>query len=234
MYCYIRVINWWSDIIKCTGKIKIQYVNDDILNRSTYKKLNNIINNYDHLQKVDGFFKSLQADYKKSNIYSIKVKNSNFSKNLDIDISKYHEYILLRNYAYLDEKTQLFYKFLTYEQMLQLQRKTLSQLSFENTILYKLYEANLPGSDLNIVQSFNNFYQLDKNEDKLNNANISTTKMFKYIKNQGGIYMLDKEYVNKLIKAKNDLREVFEQAIKNSVHKYMPVHTDLWKIIYEN
>jgi len=34
--------------------------------------------------------------------------------------------------------------------------------------------------------------------------------MFTYIINQGGIYMLDKEYIYKLIKAKNDLREVFE------------------------
>jgi hypothetical protein len=33
--------------------------------------------------------------------------------------------------------------------------------------------------------------------------------MFLYIKNQGGIYYLDKEYLSKVKKAKKDLREIF-------------------------
>jgi hypothetical protein len=44
-----------------------------------------MINNYDHIEVVDGFFKSLQSDYKKSNIYSIKVKNSYLDPKLDIN-----------------------------------------------------------------------------------------------------------------------------------------------------
>lgn len=234
IYCYIKVINWWSNNIKCQGNIKVQYNHEDIEKTKTYQTLLSMINNYDHIEVVDGFFKSLQSDYKKSNIYSIKVKNSYLDPKLDINQNEFYQYILLRNYAFLDKNIQKYYKFMDIKQLQLKQRYNFKDNQFKNTILYKLYEANLNNSTLNIAKDFDNYYLIDLQNNNLNLNNFDKSKMFLYIKNQGGIYYLDKEYLSKVKKAKKDLREIFQTAIKDSVHKYMPVHTDLWKIIYEN
>ena len=46
------------------------------------------------------------------------------------------------------------------------------------------------------------------------------------------IFVFDSEKANKLNTARKELRQIIEDAVKASIKRYMPVHTNLWKIMY--
>lgn len=232
-YCYIRVVNWWSNIIKFTGSIKQKIQLNDIMLQTfgNYTKILTTLNNYDYLEKVDGFFKAQQVSFKKSNIYSIKVTNSGFNPENDLNLSNFYDFILLKNYSYLPKQHRIFYDFYSIQNVM-LEETTNYKNYVQHTILYTLYTANKSNSDLNQVKDFIKFYQYDQENGLLTLENYKNSLSFSYIQNQGGIYKLNKEYVKSIINAKKQLRQIFESTIKSSTKKYMPLHTDLWKIIY--
>ena len=257
-FCYIRIVNWWSNFPQCTGKIRVKI---DINKKDqTYLKILNTINSYDHIQLIDGFFKSAQIDYKKSNIYSLKVVNSGLNPINDKSLQDFQQCLLLRNYAYLDEQYKQYYQFIDMDKFNQIQIANYDNYNGQPTLIEKLYLTNTK-TNIDIVKDFKGYFlhdekagcfiidnnppnkkneQNDNNEqtkyfninNKNNNYKYKESKCYKYIEGQGGIYILNKQKLEKFIKARKDLRQIFQSAIKDSIHKYMPVHTDLWKIIY--
>ena len=232
--CYIRVINWWSDSIKCQGKLSIEPVGESYKADPSYNIILDTINSYDHVELIDGFFKSAQRDYKKSNIYSIKITNSGLNPEYDKSVNDFYECLLIRNYAYLKEQYKQFYQFINIQKFNEIQTDNFNKqyLGYKSS-LEKIYLANIDEQNIDIVKDYKIYYFSDKENDLLTLQKYKESSCYQYIKGQGGIYILNTELLEKAIKTRKQLRTIFQNAIKDSVHKYMPLHTDLWKIIYK-
>ena len=181
---------------------------------------------------IDGFFKSAQSDYKKSNIYSLRVRNSGLNPINDKSITDFHQYLLLRNYAYLKKQYKQYQDFIDINQFKLLEQQNFTIFNNVNQlIMTKLCQAN-KDANISTVNDYLIYHSLDLSDNVFSKDKYRKSKCYEYIKGQGGIYKLNKEKAEKAINMRKEMRQLFQQAIRNSIHKYMPVHTDLWKIIY--
>ncbi len=176
--------------------------------------------NYDYVERNYGFFKYQQENLHKSNIYSIKIENSGLNPDTD-------------------EKLTYFTK-----------KEVISKLCVGNSdpLSNKLFEGNILKTDAYYNQNTDEFFILS-NTNKFNaklDVELLRSKKFTFdefleMNNwktdiiddiQVYYHLSDKERISKISKTKADMRKILEDAIKNSVTKYMPANTNLWKIIY--
>ena len=207
----MRIKNWWSNSAYCIGKFKIKQKNpityENYKNNPLFVKLFNTISNFDHVECVKGLFKYQQNDIKKSNVYSLKLTNSGLNPSNDISANAFNKYkFLIENDYY--------------------------QLSPANRSLYTSYywtdiEKNYPTWINDIIQCIidNNTIGITSEEQFLLHMSLSMNQ-------QAQIFMFDEDKANNLNNIRQDLRNIIEDAIKSSIKRYMPVHTNLWKIIY--
>ena len=221
-----RIKSWWSNTIKCTGKLKLTIksrINE--MPNNTFKDVLNITSNYDYVERNFGFFKYQQENLHKSNIYSIKLSNSGLNPENDEHPNYIYEldtFInILKNEVKVNSNGQL---------ETDLSKTPLYELYYDSAkkrFYTNLTDGNLAGElalllKVNIIFTFEEvakkagwYYEFD-NKNK-----------FKFA------YKIDE--INNIIKRnkiKNEMRNLLETAIRKSVVKYMPVETTLWKIIY--
>lgn len=207
----MRIKNWWSNTAYCSGKMNIKQKEpitiENYSENPLFPKLFNTISNFDHVERVKGLFKYQQNDIKKSNIYSLKLTNSGLNPANDISEESYSVF------KYLLETD--FYK-----------------LSQVNRSLYTSYYWN----DIKIYheQWINDIITciINNNSLGINNENNFNLYINMQMNQNAKIFVFDSEKANKLNTARKELRQIIEDAVKASIKRYMPVHTNLWKIMY--
>lgn len=224
-----RVRSWWSDIVKCSGKILAKPINLNIDN------ILNVVSNYDYVERNYGFFKYQQENMHKSNVYSVKLTNSGLNPENDEDVTL----------IFIDTKKKLIDK-ITSEYVLTTDKRIILKDDTSNELVFALYYndknnyfyAQLPDQHSQLNSKLPGELPLKL----LNNYIISFDDLIQEI-NWKIVYDTNNKYkyayniteYNQIInrnKVKNEMRELLETAIKKSVSKYMPVETTLWKIIY--
>lgn len=234
--CLIRVRSWFSDSIKCQGKLLIK-------NNSIQTYIDNTlahVSKYDFLECIKGFFNAQEKNMSKSNIYSIQLTNSGLNPSSDIKVKYYTKDEVIKEL----EKDNwlgipLIYSYL-YENKFYETKFTQDNIPFN----YKL--KNIPLSSIlnddTISNSVNGF--------KFNDMNIKTYS-FDYVLSpppelgypqEWVITVIDGEirYINKKQQKKaqeinifrKQLRALLEENIKKIINRNMPAHTILWQILY--
>lgn len=204
----IRIRSWWSENIYCSGEIRTE-VSD--------KNLNNILNDvltyaskYDYVERNFGFFKYQQENLHKSNVYSIKIENSGL--NPETNTRKYYtqDFVLNDIEKYLNENNDINYMY-----------------DNNNDKFYKFNQDQMLRQKL----AFKMLNTADNIVDFNEVANAISGWVFD---EEVNLYYLKSEDENriKINKVKADMRKLLEDAIRNSVKRYMPANTNLWKIIY--
>ena len=207
----MRIKNWWSNTAYCSGQMKIRQ--KDPITIETYKdnplfpKLFNTISNFDHVERVKGLFKYQQNDIKKSNIYSLRLTNSGLNPANDISEDVYTPF------KYLLEDD--FYKLSSTE-------RSLYTSYYWNDI--KLYHNAWINELITCI--------VNNNSIGINNKDDFELHMSIQLNQNAKIFVFDTEKSNKLNATREELRQIIEEAIRTSVKRYMPVHTNLWKIMY--
>lgn len=212
-----RVRNWWSNVIQCEGKIIAKLTHDQYKMPKKLTKVLSVTNNYDFIERNQGFFKYQQETLHKSNIYSIKINNSG----LNPDTSK---------------KLKTYTKIQVINKLCQADQPTLENEWTGNNRQFNLkYNAK---TDSFYIQTYTNKFNAKLNFD-LTGANlISFIALCDEIgwayDEQTNTYYHKTEKINvdKINKIKANMRNILENAIRSSISKYMPVETTLWKIIY--
>ncbi len=207
----MRIKNWWSNTAYCSGKMHIKQKEpitiENYSKNPLFPKLFNTISNFDHVERVKGLFKYQQNDIKKSNIYSLKLTNSGLNPANDISEESYAAF------KYLLETD--FYK-----------------LNKSNRSLYKSYYWN----DIKVYheQWINDIITciINNNSLGINNENDFNLYINMQMNQNAKIFVFDSEKANNLNTARKELRQIIEDAVKASIKRYMPVHTNLWKIMY--
>ncbi len=205
----LRIRNWWSDIIGYSGEFELIPYNEITIENykeklPNYNKIFNTISNYDHIEHIKGLLKFQQNDIKKSNIYSIQLQNSGLNPQNDIVESNYNnfEYLLEADYWLLETISRNMY-----------------YSEYWNTIIND--NSNLIDDVVNCIYNNNSV------------GYTSKANLLSYLNNNNPkIYIFDTSKASLINNTRSELREIVENAIKNSVKRYMPVHTSLWKILY--
>ena len=73
---------------------------------------------------------------------------------------------------------------------------------------------------------------VNNNSIGINNKDDFELHMSIQLNQNAKIFVFDTEKSNKLNATREELRQIIEEAIRTSVKRYMPVHTNLWKIMY--
>lgn len=164
----------------------------------------NIVKNVQFAERIKGEHYYKEYKKSKSNVFSLNVRNSGLNYTL---------------YTYNEVLDNI---------LTELNGKKIS--NSEDTFI-----VNGSLSSFNDLLSVSKYYKFIEDEkiyfDEVKNNEISTNyKLFKYF-----IADSDKvDYTRKLIKSKIQIRKSFENAIRKSIHRYMPVNTTLWKIEFSN
>lgn len=215
--CIIKPVAWWSNDVGFKGKIKTQAAirNDtnkpfdpELLNK--FENILNIVSNYDYIECNKGFFKFRQNDLHKSNIYSIKLKNSGLNPENDI-INEFSEGEVIKKLEISGQPT--------YENQYTGNGTNYNATYKDTKFIISENENAIPGWK----QETNNEY----------------SKPFEELCNEmGWVYDEEKrKYYNSNIEKtneiRNSMRNLMEQAVRKSVSKYLPADTTLWKVLYE-
>ena len=231
--CYFRAVSWFSSKIKCLGRVRVQSkpVPKQLYQIvSPYTKIEehvlSVMNNFQHLQKVEGMFIAGQNDFKKSNIYSIQLANTGLNPVDDVDKTKFLQYLLRDDYKSLPQSQRRYYNHLTYEQFKDLQRTNYTRTKK----LLVLQSIANTSSDQKFIQG----YSQDSENGALawSDSIQKMSKAFERIRSDGGLYVFNQEYADRQLETRKKLRQTLQSAIQTSTPKYMPLHTSLWKIIY--
>jgi hypothetical protein len=180
-------------------------------------KVLSVTNNYDFIERNQGFFKYQQETLHKSNIYSIKINNSG----LNPDTSK---------------KLKTYTKIQVINKLCQAGQPKLENGWTGNNRQFNLkYNAKI---DSFYIQTYTNKFNAKFN------FNLTGANLISFITlcdEIGWVYddqtntfyhNTEKINVDKINKIKANMRNILENAIRSSISKYMPVETTLWKIIY--
>ena len=254
-----RVRSWFSDTVKCTGKIKTQVYNQTINTMpADMEDVLNITSKYDYVERNYGFFKYQQENLHKSNIYSIKLSNTGLNPENDLKLIIVYSFEQLINkmcaagkptrqneysgnnrdyilkYEYGDNLTDgYFYRPQIIIEELDPLR---SQLK---TKIYPDIEYYSTNTISKIVSGWTDPLDLRLGQGiniiKFNTLKDELNWEIVYDENGNFLYAYnttDKLDVQRTNRIKNNMRELLETAIKASVKDYMPVETTLWKIIY--
>ena len=207
----MRIKNWWSDSAYCNGQFHIRQKDpitiENYQENPLFVKLFNTISNFDHVECVKGLFKYQQNDIKKSNIYSLRLTNSGLNPANDISSEAFAKFkYLIENDYYA--------------------------LSYANRSLYTAYswqdiQKNHPTWISELIECIigNNSLNITSENDFILYMNTS-------INQDTRIFVFDQTKADNLNNVRQELREIVEDAIKDSIKRYMPVHTNLWKIMY--
>lgn len=218
----LRVRSWWSDTIKCTGKIK-QVL--PALNKNTGEMPDNlqeilkVTSKYDYVERNFGFFKYKQEGIHKSNIYSVKLNNSGLNPEND-NTTKYYskqeliQYLCAKNSVYFDNIEDTFFK-LNWNSPLPKENTDLEEPTLSNdNVLFKLV-------DKCEIIPFNEYIYLNGFIETV----LADNSRVYYNKN-------DKQTDDNTNNIRQNIRNILEEAIRKSLKQYMPAETQLWKIFY--
>lgn len=220
--CIIKPVAWWSNNVGFKGKIKEQAAirnADNTVLLDKFENILNIVSNYDYIECNKGFFKFRQNDLHKSNIYSIKLKNSGLNPENDIIINEFSEGEVIKKLelsgqptyenAYTGNGTN-------YNAKYKNARFVISESKSENE-----RESAIPG------------WEQDSNNNKIyykSFEELCDEMGWVYDEEKGKYYNSNIEKTNEI---RNSMRNLMEQAVRKSVSKYLPADTTLWKVLYE-
>lgn len=227
-YTLLRIKNWWSDYVYATGSFKQIIINEN------KQYITNILNRYDYLEAVNGFYKFKQKGLHKSNIYSINLANTGVnpasdkiikyytkSQIIDILIKKYNLFYNENKDAFLTaSKQNLFVK--THFDVDKNKIRNNNTI-YNDTPLFKPLSDKLSGFVL-----YNNYISFD--------YLIEQQKLITYFDKEKNeilyYYQFEKTNNDQYNEIRQNIRNLLEQAIRDSITKYMPADTTLWKIKY--
>lgn len=200
--------------LNVNGRLKVLPVSDETNVKMPFGlgKVLETTSKYDYVERNYGFFKYQQENLHKSNIYSIKLANSGLNPEYDEKITYYKKAELIsiletdnyyhQNFRYIENEDKFYLN-----------------IDLTNQKLNNLLNFNMNLPNITSI-SFNDMYSMSGWGKTL------YEKVEVY-------YKLDEEYViSQKNKMRKNMRDLLETAIRNSVTKYMPVDTTLWKIIY--
>jgi len=151
-----------------------------------YINMLNDISKFEFIETIEGQHYYKESEHKKSNVFSLKVKNSGLS---------YETMTFNDVYAFCNSSSSSD----AYEVVRDALQSNIVKLIIEDGDVIKISD----GSDIQL------------NEDLLN---------YKYIKSD----------LSSETECKIKIRRMFEEAVRKSMHRYVPANTTLWKIKYDN
>lgn len=170
----------------------------------------NYASHYDYIERTYGYFKYQQESLHKSNVYSIIIRNSGLNPTNNEQVSLFNKTELVNRILNLDEFKG--YKFI------------------DNTFRY--FD---PNNHAKLNNRLNLLLPYDDSVIPLDDSLLERLGFVKVKQDDEILYYNEAEKlsVSKINNIRKNMRTLLETAIRNSVQKYMPVETILWKIIYE-
>ena len=163
------------------------------------------LNNFEFIEIIEGEYKYKESNIKKSNVYSLKLENTN----LNYKLYSYNEMLIKLKAAKINISN------LSENQIEKLLNGSISSSPFynRNKKYYKIF-------DITEYKNANIYLK------HVENIPLSTYYFYEANENT-------KEDIESEIKVKMQMRNVLNESIRKSIDRYMPVNTQLWKIEYE-
>ena len=202
-FAIFRVRNWWSDIIKCTGTLKaVPVVKDNAIEMPL--GLSKVLNTTSKFDYVERIYGYFK--YQQENLHKSNVysiKLSNSGLNPEFDEKlRYYEKSELISILETNNYYNQSFKYIE-----------------EEDKFYLNSDFNMNSSDITSI-TFNDMYTISGWGKTISGK----TEVY---------YKLNEEHlVSQKNSVRKNMRTLLETAIRNSVIKYMPIDTTLWKIIY--
>ena len=237
-YTVIRVRSWFSNSIKCEGKINLKPIisTNNALKTQIDKTLEHI-STYDFLECIKGFFTAQEQNMSKSNVYSLQLTNSGLNPASDEQVNYYTKFEAAKKLE-KDNWTgePLIYSYLYGDRFYKTKFN-------ENNVPFN-YELKTPVSGILSGETISGYI----NGFEFNPMDIQSYSFDEiifgneYNKTDWEIIIIDSEtyYYNRQEQKKvqeinlfrTQLRSLLEENIRKLVQRNMPAHTILWQILY--